>query len=113
MMDFSSQGEPRMQIAALGYVGIRSADLDQWATYGTRFLGMQLVDKSRDTLALRMDDRKQRVSSKATKVRGLLSTAGRSRTRLRSRRWRRIWKNQASRLRAVRVRSPTSAASRT
>ena len=29
-----------MQIAALGYVGIRSADLDQWATYGTRFLGM-------------------------------------------------------------------------
>jgi 2,3-dihydroxybiphenyl 1,2-dioxygenase len=50
-----------MQIDALGYVGIRSADLDQWATYGTRFLGMQLVDKSRGTLALRMDDRKQRV----------------------------------------------------
>ena len=50
-----------MQIAALGYVGIRAADLDQWATYGTRFLGMQLVDKSRGTLALRMDDRKQRV----------------------------------------------------
>jgi 2,3-dihydroxybiphenyl 1,2-dioxygenase len=50
-----------MQLQALGYVGIRAADLDQWATYGTRFLGMQLVDKSRTTLALRMDDRKQRV----------------------------------------------------
>ena len=35
--------------------------LDDWADYGTRFLGMQLVDKSRGTLALRMDDRKQRV----------------------------------------------------
>ena len=29
--------------------------------YGTRFLGMQRVDQSRGTLALRMDDRKQRV----------------------------------------------------
>ena len=50
-----------MQLQALGYVGIRTNDLDQWATYGTRFLGMQLVEKSRGTLALRMDDRKQRV----------------------------------------------------
>jgi 2,3-dihydroxybiphenyl 1,2-dioxygenase len=50
-----------MQIDALGYVGIQTTDLDQWATYGTRFLGMQLVGKSHGTLALRMDDRKQRV----------------------------------------------------
>ena len=50
-----------MQIDALGYVGIQTADLDQWATYGTRFLGIQLVGKSHGTLALRMDDRKQRV----------------------------------------------------
>jgi 2,3-dihydroxybiphenyl 1,2-dioxygenase len=50
-----------MQLQALGYVGLRSKDLDEWATYGTRFLGMQLVDKSRGALALRMDDRKQRV----------------------------------------------------
>jgi 2,3-dihydroxybiphenyl 1,2-dioxygenase len=50
-----------MQLQALGYVGIRTADLDQWATYGTRFLGMELVEKTRGTLALRMDDRKQRV----------------------------------------------------
>src|SRR5581483_6058097 len=50
-----------MAIDALGYVGIRTADIDQWATYGTRFLGMQLVEKTQGTLALRMDDRKQRV----------------------------------------------------
>jgi 2,3-dihydroxybiphenyl 1,2-dioxygenase len=50
-----------MQIDALGYIGIQTADLDQWATYATRFLGMQLVEKSQGGFALRMDDRKQRV----------------------------------------------------
>ncbi len=50
-----------MNLNALGYVGIRTKNLEDWAAYGTRFLGMQLVDKSRGTLALRMDDRKQRV----------------------------------------------------
>ncbi|HEX3501826.1 MAG TPA: VOC family protein [Xanthobacteraceae bacterium] len=50
-----------MNLSALGYVGISTNKLDDWADYGTRFLGMQLVDKSRGTLALRMDDRMQRV----------------------------------------------------
>src|SRR5579883_1606119 len=50
-----------MNLNALGYVGIRTKNLDDWAAYGTRFLGMQLVDNSRGALALRMDDRKQRV----------------------------------------------------
>src|SRR6202790_2061350 len=50
-----------MNLNALGYFGIRTKNLEDWATYATRFLGMQLVDKSRGTLALRMDDRKQRV----------------------------------------------------
>src|SRR5256884_1666502 len=50
-----------MALQALGYVGIRSKELEDWAGYATRFLGMQLVDKSRTTLSLRMDDRKQRV----------------------------------------------------
>jgi len=50
-----------MNLNALGYVGIRTRHLEDWADYGTRFLGMQLVDKSRGTLALRMDDRKQRI----------------------------------------------------
>ena len=38
-----------MQLQSLGYVGVRTGDVDQWATYATRFLGMQLVDKSRGT----------------------------------------------------------------
>src|SRR5256885_13507007 len=50
-----------MALQALGYVGISSTDLEGWASYATRFLGMQLVDKSRTMLSLRMDDRKQRV----------------------------------------------------
>ena len=50
-----------MALQALGYVGIRSQDLEGWASYATRFLGMQLVDKSSMSLSLRMDDRKQRV----------------------------------------------------
>jgi len=50
-----------MALEALGYIGIRSHDLEGWAGYATRFLGMQLVDKSSTSLSLRMDDRKQRV----------------------------------------------------
>jgi 2,3-dihydroxybiphenyl 1,2-dioxygenase len=50
-----------MALTALGYVGIGSDKLDDWSTYATRFLGMQIVDQSARSLALRMDDRKQRV----------------------------------------------------
>jgi 2,3-dihydroxybiphenyl 1,2-dioxygenase len=50
-----------MTLQSLGYIGIRSQKLEDWAAYATRFLGMQLVDRSRSTLAFRMDDRKQRV----------------------------------------------------
>src|SRR5712671_1682102 len=50
-----------MALQALGYVGIGSDKLDDWASYATRFLGMQLVDRSSASLSLRMDGRKQRV----------------------------------------------------
>ena len=50
-----------MDIQGLGYVGVRAKSLEDWSSFGTRFLGMQLVDKSARSLALRMDDRKQRV----------------------------------------------------
>ncbi len=50
-----------MNLNALGYFGIRTKNLEDWANYATRFLGMQLTDKSRNTLAFRMDDRKQRL----------------------------------------------------
>src|SRR5947207_14309014 len=46
---------------ALGYIGIRAKALDDWASYGAGLLGLQRVDRSRSTLAFRMDDRKQRV----------------------------------------------------
>jgi 2,3-dihydroxybiphenyl 1,2-dioxygenase len=48
-------------LQALGYVGFNSDRLEDWSRYATRFLGMQLVDQSEKSLALRMDDRKQRV----------------------------------------------------
>src|SRR5262249_61418776 len=50
-----------MDIQGLGYVGIRAKSLEDWTGFGTNFLGMQLVDRSSESLALRMDDRKQRV----------------------------------------------------
>ena len=46
---------------ALGYLGIRTKALDDWASYGARLLGLQPVDQSRSTIAFRMDDRKQRI----------------------------------------------------
>jgi 2,3-dihydroxybiphenyl 1,2-dioxygenase len=45
---------------ALGYIGVRTKDLGDWASYGSNLLGLQRIDKSRTTLAFRMDDRKQR-----------------------------------------------------
>jgi 2,3-dihydroxybiphenyl 1,2-dioxygenase len=59
-----------MQLQSLGYVGIRGKNLDEWRTYGTRFLGMQIVDQGGGTLALRMDDRKQRVIVQADDAEG-------------------------------------------
>jgi len=50
-----------MNLQTLGYIGVRAKNIDDWAHYANRFLGMQLVDKSASTLAFRMDDRKQRL----------------------------------------------------
>jgi 2,3-dihydroxybiphenyl 1,2-dioxygenase len=46
---------------ALGYVGVRAKDLGDWASYGSGLLGLQRIDKSRSSMAFRMDDRKQRI----------------------------------------------------
>jgi hypothetical protein len=48
-----------MTVQALGYIGVRSKNLEDWAAYGQNFLGLQRVDKSRQTMAFRMDDRKK------------------------------------------------------
>jgi 2,3-dihydroxybiphenyl 1,2-dioxygenase len=50
-----------MRVEALGYVCARTRTLDDWASYGPGLLGLQRVDKSRSTMAFRMDDRKQRI----------------------------------------------------
>jgi 2,3-dihydroxybiphenyl 1,2-dioxygenase len=50
-----------MDIQALGYVGVHARSLEDWTSFGTGFLGMQLVEKTNKRLALRMDDRKQRI----------------------------------------------------
>jgi len=50
-----------MRVEALGYVQARTKDLADWASFGPGLLGLQRVDKSRSTLAFRMDDRKQRI----------------------------------------------------
>jgi len=51
----------RIMLRALGYVGLRATSLDDWVAYGTRFLGMQLAERGASSLALRMDDRQQRL----------------------------------------------------
>ncbi len=48
-------------VRSLGYVGLRAKNIDDWSGYGTRLLGLQEIDRSSATLALRMDDRKQRL----------------------------------------------------
>src|SRR4029450_9881584 len=53
--------EDTMGIEALGYIGVRAKDLGDWASYGQNFLGLQRIDKSRSSLAFRMDARKQRL----------------------------------------------------
>ncbi|MEI8150233.1 MAG: VOC family protein [Hyphomicrobiales bacterium] len=50
-----------MTIQALGYLGVRAKDLGDWSSYGTGLLGLQRIDRSRTSLAFRMDDRKQRI----------------------------------------------------
>src|SRR5881396_547004 len=50
-----------MTVQALGYVGVRAKSLEDWAGYGQNLLGLQRIDKSRSTMAFRMDDRKQRL----------------------------------------------------
>ena len=48
-------------VQSLGYVGLRAKAIEDWTGYGTKLLGLQAADRSRATLALRMDDRKQRL----------------------------------------------------
>ncbi|MGE0768876.1 MAG: VOC family protein [Hyphomicrobiaceae bacterium] len=55
-----------MQFQSFGYFGVRSEKLDDWADYGPRLLGLELVERTSTTLKFRMDDRKQRVLVSST-----------------------------------------------
>lgn len=50
-----------MEINALGYIGINSTRIEEWAGYATGLLGLQQVDRGASTRTFRMDDRKQRL----------------------------------------------------
>ena len=50
-----------MGIEALGYIGIRAKDLGDWSDLRHELPRHAAIDKSRSSLAFRMDDRKQRL----------------------------------------------------
>lgn len=50
-----------MTIGSFGYASLVSDRIDDWAEYGPKFLGLQLVERTRSALRFRMDDRKQRI----------------------------------------------------
>ena len=50
-----------MALDSLGYFGVLARNLDDWSSFGQKFLGLQLIDRSRKTLTFRMDDRRQRI----------------------------------------------------
>src|SRR6478672_2352459 len=50
-----------MALLGLGYAGFGSDNLDDWRQFGTGLVGLQAVERGNSLLALRMDDRKQRI----------------------------------------------------
>jgi hypothetical protein len=46
--------EAAAELTALGYIGVRSARLDDWGTFATRLLGMQQADRASAVRAFRM-----------------------------------------------------------
>jgi 2,3-dihydroxybiphenyl 1,2-dioxygenase len=50
-----------MSLQSFGYMGIQTNKLDDWVDYGTKLLGLQIVERTKSGLTFRMDDRKQRL----------------------------------------------------
>ena len=50
-----------MLLKSLGYVGVHSDRLDDWARFGPQFLGLELVERTNSQLKFRMDDHNQRL----------------------------------------------------
>ena len=98
-----------MTVQALGYVGVRAKNLEDWAGYGQNFLGLQRIDKSRQTMAFRMDDRKQRLVVDADGGQGIGFFGWEMADAAALDASRRGWRRWAPRSPAARARSPTSA----
>lgn len=60
-----------MHITQLGYVGIAALDIEAWQAFAGDFLGMQVVKNTGCGLALRMDERWQRMLIEASDYDGL------------------------------------------
>ncbi len=50
-----------MSVVALGYIGVDARDLNAWRAFGTDVLAVQVIERGSDALALRVDERCQRV----------------------------------------------------
>lgn len=50
-----------MTIQALGYIGIGAADVDAWQRFAVELVGMSVAERTAGSLALRLDERAQRV----------------------------------------------------
>lgn len=50
-----------MPVLALGYIGVDAREFDAWRAFGTDVLAMQVIERGADAIALRSDERCQRV----------------------------------------------------
>ncbi|MDE1004078.1 MAG: VOC family protein [Paraburkholderia fungorum] len=60
-----------MDIIGIGYLGLETANMDEWRTYGPEVLGLQIgasPEADRDSLYFRMDDRRHRFAFHPGKV---------------------------------------------
>lgn len=60
-----------MRPQSLGYLVVNAKNLDDWTHYATKQVGMQAGERASKTLALRMDDRKQRLCVEANGAEGV------------------------------------------
>jgi 2,3-dihydroxybiphenyl 1,2-dioxygenase len=60
-----------MELQSLGYIGIRTDGLEEWATLGHKLFGLEEVEHTRSLLRFRMDDRSQRIMVEADGGKGI------------------------------------------
>lgn len=66
-----SGSTPRMPISSLGYVEIAAENIDEWETFATDILGMQVAERSNDLLRLKMDVWQHRITVRKSAKSGI------------------------------------------